>query len=408
MPSFREHIKNTISLAVPISIGQLGHTMMGVIDSIMVGRVGSTPLAAASLVNGLFFLVLVLGIGMSFAVTPLVAITKGARKGKDCGIILNQALIVNIIFSLLLSIVIIFGAELIQYLNQPKDVAVLAISYMKILGLSVLPFMLFQTLRQFLEGLSLPRLPMFIAITANFFNAFFNWVLIYGNLGFPAMGLDGAGWATFTSRILMALAIIWFSLKTTILKEYNPHFKPREFKTDIIKKIVKIGLPSGFTYFFEVAAFAFAAIMIGWLGSIQLAAHQIAINLASATYMIILGISAAGTIRVGHAVGEASIPETRRAGFTALTLAASLMFIFAVLFITMRYILPQIYINEIEVINLAADLLIVAALFQISDGLQATGAGVLRGLTDVKMPMIIILISYWIIGIPIAYTLGFI
>ncbi|MFC2133600.1 MATE family efflux transporter [Bacteroidota bacterium] len=407
MESFKTHIKNTISLAIPISIGQLGHIMMGVIDSIMVGQIGSVPLAAASLVNGLFFLILVLGIGMSYAVTPLVAISRGAQKSKECGLVLNQALIVNIIFSILLSAIIIFGSGLIKFLNQPEEVAILAVSYLQILGLSVLPFMLFQTIRQFLEGISLPRPPMIIAIAANFVNAFFNWILIYGNLGFPAMGLDGAGWATFTTRILLGMSLIFFVLKSTSLKEYNPHFKISEIDLSLIKKIVRIGLPSGLTYFFEVGAFAFAAIMIGWLGSVPLAAHQIGINLASVTYMVILGISAAGTVRVGNAVGRADIVETRRAGFSALALSTTFMFIAGLTFILLRRVLPTIYINEIEVIELASDLLIVAALFQMSDGIQATGAGILRGLTDVKIPMIIIFISYWLLGIPIAYLLGF-
>jgi len=405
--TFKEHIRQTIILALPISIGQLGHIMMGVIDSIMVGRIGSVPLAAASLVNGLFFLILVLGIGMSYAITPLVAISKGGKNCSGCGIILNQAMIVNIVFSILLSLVIFFSADLIYYFNQPEDVAVLAVSYLKILSLSVLPFMLFQTLRQFLEGLSQPRLPMIIAIAANFTNAFFNWVLIYGNLGFNAMGLDGAGYATTMTRTLMALAMILYLVKATHLKDYNPHFNIREIDTGIIKKIIRIGLPSGFTYFFEVAAFSFAAIMIGWLGSVPLAAHQIGINLASVSYMIILGISAAGTIRVGNAVGEKNITETRRAGFSALALSTTFMFTSGVMFIIFRRLLPQIYINEIEVIDLAANILIVAALFQMSDGIQATGAGILRGLTDVKIPMLIIFISYWLLGIPIAYILGF-
>ena len=408
MLSFKEHIKQTIILAVPISIGQLGHVMMGVIDSIMVGQIGSVPLAAASLVNGLFFLILVLGFGMSYAVTPLVAISKGAKKCSDCGVVLNQSLIVNIIFSVLLTLLIVFGADLISYLDQSPEVARLAISYMKILGYSVIPFMIFQTLRQFQEGLSFPRPAMLIAIIANVTNAFFNWILIYGNLGFPKLGLDGAGYATFTTRILMCVAIIFVTLKSKSFTEYNPHFKLREIDSKIIRKLLRIGLPSGFTYFFEVGAFTFSAVMIGWLGSVPLAAHQIGINLASVTYMVILGVSSAGTIRVANAVGQSDIGETRRAGFSALVLAASFMFSSGIIFILFRNFLPTIYINEKAVIELAADLLIVAAMFQISDGMQATGAGILRGLTDVKVPMIIIFSAYWLLGIPVAYLLGFV
>ena len=403
----KEHIKNTLILALPVSIGQLGHIMMGVVDSVMVGSIGSVPLAASSLVNSLFFLVLTFGIGMTLAITPIVAIAKGGKKNDECGIVLRQALIANTFFSILLTAIIFLGADFIPLLNQPEEVAEKAVSYLKILGLSILPFMLFQNHRQFLEGISHVKPPMIIAILANVVNAFLNWILIFGNLGAPALGLDGAGWATFSTRCLMALALVLYVTKSPLFKKYDPSFNYRNINFPVIKKIISIGLPTGFQYFWEIAAFSFAAVMIGWMGTTQLAAHQIAISMASVTYMIILGISAAGTIRVGNAVGKKNISETRRAGFTAVSIAASVMFVFGVLFIILRNFLPSLYINDIEVINLASSLLIVAAFFQIFDGVQATSAGVLRGLTDVKIPLFIIFISYWIIGIPLGYILGF-
>lgn len=407
MPSFKKHIKETIKLAVPVSIGQLGHTMMGFVDSLMVGKLGAAPLAAAALVNGLFFLILVLGIGMTMAITPLVAIAKGSRNNEECGVVLRQGLIVNIFTAVILLIVIFFVSDLIVYLDQPKDVEVLAISYLKILGFSVMPFMLFQIYRQFLEGISDVNPPMYLSISANLVNAFLNWVLIFGNLGFEPMGLDGAGWATFTTRWLMALALMFYVIKSAKYSVYNTSLRFKSFNTRMIKKLVGIGLPSGFQYFLEVAAFAFGAIMVGWIGTVQLAAHQIAINLASATYMVVLGISAAGTIRVGNAVGEKSIHNTRVAGFSAIALATSVMFVFGILFIILRNYLPLIYINDVNVIELASSLLIVAALFQIFDGIQATAFGILRGLTDVTVPLIIVFASYWLFAIPLGYYLAF-
>ncbi|MCX6170803.1 MAG: MATE family efflux transporter [Ignavibacteriales bacterium] len=405
--TLRTHIKETIKLALPISVGQLGHVMLGVVDSVMVGKVGSASLAAASLVNGIFFLILVIGIGLSMAATPLIAMAKGAGKLDDCGKILNHSLVVNSVFSILL-ITGTFGFSfLIPYLNQPREVVKEAVPYLQVLSISVIPFILFQTYRQFLEGLSIPNPPMYIAIFANLFNAFFNWIFIYGKFGFPPWGLFGAGVATTLTRWTMAAVLFYFVLNYNRVQIYKPQIKIKALDFSLIKKLISIGLPSGFQYFLEVAAFSFAAIMIGWLGKAQLAAHQIAINLASITYMIILGISSAGTIRVGEAAGKKDITQVRRAGFSTLGLASSLMFCFGVSFILLRNFLPTLYIKEIEVIAVASKLLIIAALFQIFDGLQATGIGVLRGLTDTKIPMLISFAAYWMIGIPIAIILGF-
>lgn len=373
----------------------------------MVGSIGAVPLAAAALVNGLFALMLVLGIGMTLAITPLVAIAKGSKNFDECGVVLRQSLIVNTIFSLLLLLMIIGISFLIKHLNQPVDVVTEAESYIRILGFSLIPVMLFQSYRQFLEGLSFVRPPMIITIIANVFNAFFNWIFIFGNLGFKEMGLDGAGWATLLTRLIMAAALVVHVLYSQKYKRFDPTLNYRKIDFSMIKKIVNIGLPSGFQYFLEVGAFAFGAIMIGWIGSVPLAAHQIAINLASVSYMIILGIATAGTIRVGNYLGENNPADTRRSGFAAMILAVSVMGAFGATFIIFRKFLPTIYINEEPVIALASNLLIVAGLFQLSDGTQATGLGILRGLTDVKVPTLYTFVAYWIIGIPIAYLFGF-
>lgn len=405
---YKNHIKRTISLAYPVTIGQLGHVMLGVVDSMMVGRVGAVPLAAASLVNGLVFLVMVFGLGMSLAITPLVAIAKGQENQQECGAVLQNALLINSLLAVGLTIAVYFLSDLIFYLNQSPEVAAQASSYAKIIGLSILPFMIFQSYRQFIEGMFYTRPAMYISIGANIVNAFGNWVLIYGNLGFPAYGLDGAGYATFITRIFMALTIMIYVIFSPRFKEFNPAPRFRAIDRTIIKKILNIGIPTGFQHFFEVGAFAFSAVMIGWLGSKPLAAHQIALNMASITFMIILGISAAGTIRVGNALGRKNMMEVREAAFTAILMAASIMACFGITFIMFRTTLPTLYINDPEVISIAASLLIIAALFQVSDGVQAVGLGVLRGITDVKMPMIISLVAYWIIAFPVGYCLGFI
>jgi MATE family, multidrug efflux pump len=408
MKTYKQHLLQTIELAYPVIIGQLGFIMMGVVDSLMVGRLGSTQLAAAALGNSLTFLIFIIGIGTSMAVTPLVAIAVGAKKFDDCGVYFRQSLLVNSLLAIIMMTVTFFAADLIVLFGQPEEVTRFTISYTKILGFGAIPMMLFQTYKQFIEGLSVMRPAMVIALIANIVNAFTNWILIYGKLGFPSLGLDGAGLATLASRIFMAAAIMVFVMKNQFFKKYDVSFHFKSLNIAVIKKILALGLPSGFQYFFEIGAFSFAVIMIGWLGRIDLAAHQIAINLASVSFMAALGISAAGGIRVGNAVGSQSISETRKAGFAAIFLGCSVMFCAGVIFIVLRNVLPTFYINEKDVIEVASSLIVIAALFQLSDGTQAVGIGILRGLTDVKIPTAITFIAYWIVGLPVGYLLGFI
>ncbi|MHB1688432.1 MAG: MATE family efflux transporter [Ignavibacteriaceae bacterium] len=407
MQTIKEHLIATIKLAYPVSIGQLGFIMMGVVDSVMVGGLGAKYLAAASLSNGIFILILIIGIGVSYAVSPLVAIAVGAKKYSDCESMFKQSLLINFMLGLVLLAITFFFSVFIKYLDEPAGVTPLAISYTKILGYSILPVMLFQTYKQFIEGLSFTRPAMFITIIANLINLLMNWILIYGKFGFPALGLNGSGWATFSSRLFMGIILMIYVMNSKHFRGYNLSPKFSRINLHVIKKILGLGLPSAFQYAFEVGAFTYAIIMVGWLGTKQLAAHQIAINLATISYMITLGISSAGAIRVGNALGKQNIIEVRRAGFTAIILGASLMACFGIIFISFKNLLPSLYINDPEVISIAANLLIVAAIFQIFDGTQAVGIGVLRGLTDVKGPTIITFFAYWIIALPIGYFLGF-
>jgi len=400
-------ISQTVKLAAPVAIGQLGHIAMGVVDSMMVGQVGAVPLAAASLVTGIFFLILVIGFGVAFAVTPLTAISKGAGKNDECGTVLREGFILNFLIGLILFAVLYFAADFLIYLNQPPDVTAEATVYLRVLSFSVIPMLLFQNHRSFSEGLSFVSPPMYIAIFANFANAFFNWVLIFGNLGFPAMGLEGAGIATLFTRSLMMIAMLIYIHRSQKFKIYLNGFFKKKLDLKLMKKILDIGLPSGFQYFFEVAAFSFAAVMVGWIGSYQLAAHQIAINLSSVTYMIILGISSAGSIRVAEAYGMKSSSKVRRAGFSALLIALVFNIITAAAFFLLRDVLPTFYNDNENVLILASQLLIIAGFFQIFDGAQATDLGILRGMKDTKKPLLVTVFAYWVIGIPFGYYLAF-
>lgn len=404
----KDEIKKTLIIAYPVIIGQLGFIMMGVVDSVMVGSIGPVPLAGATLGNSLFILLFIIGLGISVAVTPLVAIAVGGKQYEECGVLFRQSLIVNMAAGVVLAIIIIISSALLAYIGQPPEVVAQAQSYSRILGLSVIPSMLFAAYKQFIEGFSVMKPAMIVVLLANLINVLFNWILIFGKFGFPALGLDGAGWATFASRTFMAFAIMVYIMRSPRFKQYDVTFHFKSFNRKIINKILALGLPGGVQYFFEVGAFSFAVIMVGWLGTNQLAAHQIAINLASISFMCALGVSAAGSIRVGNAVGRKSITETRRAGFTAIFISASIMSCFGIAFISLRNILPGLYIDNPAVISFTSSVLIIAALFQISDGVQAVGIGILRGLMDVKAPTLITFTAYWVLALPIGYLLGFV
>lgn len=405
--TYKSHLKETFKLAILVSIGQLGHIMMGVVDSLMVGRVGADSLAASSLAGGIFFLLLVVGIGINTAVTTLTSIKIGEKKIGECGEILNNAFIVNIVSSFILFILIFFSSYFFVEMGQPLDVSIKAGSYLRIISFSVFPFMIFQMLKQFSEGVSDVKPPMIFALLANVLNIFMNWILIYGNLGFDALGLDGAGFSTLINRTFMGIGLCLYFYYNRDYEQYNIFIKIRNVNRIVIKKILKIGIPSGLQYVFEVAAFTFSAIMVGWLGSNYLASHHIALNLATVSYMLILGIATAGNIRVGNYYGQKNIVELKKAGKTAIFLGVSIMSLFAVLFFIFRTYIPWFYIDDINVINTTASLLIIAGFFQIFDGMQAVTAGVLRGIMDVKKPMFIILGAYWIVGIPSGYILAF-
>ncbi|MCG8566218.1 MAG: MATE family efflux transporter [Desulfobacterales bacterium] len=404
---YKYHFKQTARMAVPLVVGQIGQLAMSVVDNIMVGRVGAEALAAASIGNGLFTIVMVMGIGISMAMTPLTAVAHGRGEYARCGTVLRQGLMLNMACGLLLCLLAWAGAESIRFLNQPAEIVAPATLYMKVLGLSMLPIMLFQSFRQFAEGVSILRPAMVITLAANAVNFLTNWVFIYGNLGAPALGLTGAGIATFSSRFFMALAMMAVVMKSQKMAVFDPSLRFRKVDFPLMGRLLKIGIPGACQYFFEVSAFSASAVIVGWMGTVPLAAHQVAINLASISFMVAMGISAASTIRVGNAVGRESIPDIRAAGFSAIVLVVGFMSLAGLVFVLGRYALPALYLDDIEVIYTAGALLIIVAFFQISDGVQAVAIGMLRGIPDMKIPTLITLTAYWIMGLPSGYVLAF-
>ncbi len=407
--NIKYHIKETIKLSVPISLGFIFHMMLGIVDSAMVGKlIGPVPLAASSLVNSLFIIILVLGIGMSVAITPLVAIAKGGGDKKYCGVLLRNSLIVNLFFSFFLFAASYTVSYYLDYLNQPEEVVNLASSYMRIVSFSVFPLMIFQSYRQFLDGLGETIPPTVVNFFANIINAAGNWILITGKFGMPQLELDGAGYATLLTRIFVAIAIMMYVTKSERFKVYNPYIQFKEISAKVMRKIFQVGAPTALQMFFEVGAFSLAAVMVGWISAKALAAHQIALSMASFTFLTTIGIASAATIRVGNELGRENYTELKKTAYVALIMGVSLMFCFGVLFIIFKNVLPYIFVDDTEVISIASSLLIIAAFFQIFDGAQAVSLGILRGMVDVKVPMIMAFICYWIISIPLSYYLGFV
>lgn len=406
--NYTEHLKKNFFLAYPVMLSQLGHMMVGVADSVMVGRLGAVPLAGASLANVIFHITLMFGIGVSYAITPLVAAADGEGNVNKSADFLRHAIIINVVTGLLLFAIVKITNPALAHMNQPEDVVILAIPYLNIITFSLVPLLIFQTFRQFAEGLSDTKQAMIIVIGSNLVNVALNYVLIYGKLGFDAYGLLGAGYASFISRIILAA---WMALYIYYGKRFSPYrlgFTIANYSKAIFKKMLGIGLPAGFQMIFEVSAFGCAVIMIGWLGAEALAAHQIAINLAAISYMMATGLSAAATVRVGNQLGLKDIPSLRAAAFTLYGMVIIFMGVCATLFIVGRYYLPSLYIENDNVIEIASTLLIIAGFFQISDGVQVLSLGALRGLEDVKIPTLMTFIAYWVLALPIGYTLGFV
>jgi len=405
---FKEHFKRNYLLAYPVVLSQLGHVLVGAADSVMVGRVGTNELAAVSIANAVFSVTMMFGIGVSFGLTPLVAQADGEGNHRASMRFLKHSFVINFIFGLLLFILLLFGGYILDILNQPKEVIILAKPYLAIIGFSLLPFMIFQTFKQFAEGLSMTKQAMYITLSANVINIILNYILIFGKIGFEPLGLVGAGWATLISRVLMAIGMIIFVLYFHQFKKYWTHFKVTVWNKKSFKQLLNLGVPTGFQYIFEVGAFASAAIMIGWMGATQLAAHQVAMNLASISYMMATGISAAATVRVGNQLGQRDIPTLRIAAFTCFLMAIIFMSFTGILFMSLNDLLPFLYTSDQSVIQIASSLLIIAALFQLSDGIQVVGLGALRGMGDVKLPTAVTFMAYWVIGLPSGYLLAFV
>jgi MATE family multidrug resistance protein len=403
--TYKSYFTKILQLSYPIIIGQIGIVLMGVADIVMIGRIDATNLAAAGLANSVYFLITILGIGTLTAISPLVAKAKGAGHVNEVALFFRQGIWASLVLSAFIGIILFVLTVNLEWFGQSDDVTQLTKSYLHILNAGTVFMLLFMAAKQFSDGLSITKPSAIITIAGLLFNVFWNYVLIYGKFGFPKLLLDGAGYATSFTRLVMAVSMIGYVLWNPIYKQWL-HVKDKSFGLKLFKEVFVVGVPSGMQYFFEVGAFATAAIMIGWFSKEQLAAHQIAINLASVTYMVATGIAAGGSIAVGDAWGRKHKEDLMKSGRAALILSVVFMGGTALLFAVFNHFFVGLYIDDSYVGGMAANLLLIAALFQLSDGIQCVSLGVLRGLADTKMPTAITIVAYWVIGIPIGWVLA--
>ncbi|NVJ62653.1 MAG: MATE family efflux transporter [Flavobacteriaceae bacterium] len=396
-------------------MGLLGHTFVAFADNIMVGQLGTAEIAAVSLGNSFVFIAMSLGIGFSTAITPLVAESDGANDVKAGRSALKHGLVLCTVLGFALFGMMLLMKPLMHHMNQPKEVVELALPYLDVVAFSLIPLVVFQAFKQFSEGLSHTQYPMYATIVANVVNITINYLLIFGSFGFPKLGIVGAAIGTLISRFVMVV-MIWYQLRSRKkFHDYVTNFNFRLLEISKLKHILKLGFPSALQFFFEVAVFTTAIWLSGVLGKNAQAANQIALNLSSMTYMVGMGLGVVAMIRVGNQKGIKDYFNLRRIAQSVFLLTLIFEVVFALFFLVGREFLPTIYLDtndivnqldNMEVIKLGAELLLIAAFFQISDGLQVVVLGALRGLQDVNIPTLLIFISYWVIGFPISFYLG--
>lgn len=412
---YTKEFRYNLKLASPVVLGMLGHTFVAFADNIMVGQLGTAELAAVSLGNSLVLMFMYVGIGFSTAITPLVAEADGAKDEPESKKILKHGILMCIVLGLGLFALIMACKPLLYMAKQPEEVVELAIPYLNLVAFSIIPMIIFQAFRQFSEGMSKTRYPMYATILANVLNVIINYLLIFGTFGFPKMGIIGAAIGTLVSRIVMLIYLYILLYTKRNYKGFVTNFNFKSLSKKTMGKLVNLGFPSSLQVFFEVAIFTAAIWLSGVLGKNTQAANQIALNLSSMTYMVGVGLSVAAMVRVGNQKGLQRFADLRRIGRSIFLLTFLIEIVFASIFILGKDWLPTIYLNvedvknqtdNIEVIGLAAQLLLVAAFFQISDGIQVVVLGALRGIQDVKVPTAITFVAYWLIGFPISYYLG--
>ena len=415
LSNYTKEFSYNLKLSTPVILGLLGHTLVGMIDNIMVGKLDPINLAAVSLGNSYIFVAMSLGIGFSAAITPIVAEAHSERNNEK----LKTSFINGFILCLFLGI-FLYGSILLLkgtliYLDQPQEVVRLALPYIDIVAISLIPLLLFQALKQFVDGLSKTIYPMYATVLANIINVIINYILIFGMLGFPKLGIIGAAIGTLISRFIMFSFLFYMLMNKEIIYDYISDLKSFVYNRFMIKKILSLGFPTSLQMFFEVGLFTSAIWLSGLLGEIPQSANQIVLNISSMTFMVASGLSVSAAIRAGNQKGLKNYKELKRISLSILLLGICFASIFSLVIYLLRDYLPYIYIDinnqenyfeNIRIVSIASKLFIIVAIFQLVDSAQVIVLGTLRGMQDVKIPTIIVFIAYWIIGFPISFVLG--
>ncbi|WP_306352997.1 MATE family efflux transporter [Flavobacterium sp. '19STA2R22 D10 B1'] len=415
LAQYTKEFSYNLKLAYPVILGMLGHTLIGVVDNIMVGKLGTTELAAVSLGNSLIFIAMSVGIGFSTAITPIVAQGDAEKDTDKVRAAFHHGLLLCTILGILLFLFVFLSKPLMYLMDQPQEVIDLASPYIDWVAFSLILMVIFQGYKQFADGLSQTKYSMYAVIFSNVIHIGLNYCLIYGIWIFPKMGIIGAALGTVISRVSMVIYMHYILSRNEKLKIYFKNFSFSQIKKEMLRKIVGLGIPSSMQMFFEVALFTAAIWLSGSLGKSSQAANQIALSYASMTFMFAMGLSVTSMIRVGNQKGLKDFVKLRTVARSIFLLALVIETVFAIIFISFHQYLPHFFLNmenidliqdNEEVIRIASQLLLVAAIFQLSDGIQVVVLGALRGLQDVKMPTLITFVAYWIIGFPISFYLG--
>lgn len=394
-----------LTLAGPVVTIQVGLMAMGTVDTIMVGHLSARALSAVALGNLLFFAVAVFGIGTLMVLDPVVAQAVGARDEPAIVRGIQRGLLIALLLTPPSAVVLLAAGPLFALARQPGEVVPLAAAYTVRLVPGVFPFLLFVVFRQSLQALRRTAPLVVTIVLANLVNVALNWILIYGHFGAPAMGVAGSAWATTASRCALAAGLLLLAWR-----ELSPRLWPLDREVRRLApliRMIRLGLPIGLQYDLEFGAFAAVALMMGWFGTNQMAGHQAAINLASMTFMVPMGVGDAASVLVGHAVGRGDLEGSRRAARAALACGTTFMSATAVIFLVFPRQLARVYSSEVGVVAVAAVLIPLAGVFQVFDGLQAVAGGILRGLGETRVAMLVNLFGYWLLGLPVSYALGF-
>ena len=415
LQQYTKEFKYNLSLSFPVILGLLGHTIVQLVDNIMVGQLGTTELAAISLGNSFVFIAMSLGIGFSTAITPLVAQADGRKDRAAAQDVLSHGVVLCMILGVSLFIAVFSARKLMYSMGQPPAVVEYAFPYLKWVAASLVPLIIFQAYKQFADGLSKTRPAMYATVFSNILNVIINYFLIFGYGGFPKMGVEGAAIGTLIARIGAVIYILLFIQYHSLFNGYSLRIGFKKQRISLFKKILSLGFPSALQMFFEVAFFTMAIWMSGILGKNSQAANQIALNLSSMTFMFAMGLGVVAMIRVGNQFGMKTYADLRRIAISLFLLIGLFDVLFCIIYLSFNDQLPWIYLENygaatpsdtLEVVGIAAGLLLVSGFFQITDGLQAVILGALRGIQDVNVPTTLTFISYMVIGLPVSYYLG--